>query len=261
MWSTQTGAVLTKDPDVARLTGLRDQHPCGDPAKSRRAFHAARGGGCHRLPRVDGKRRLTHAHRHVSGWTLHDRWLPPVRHAGPVADLNSWIRRVRTSVESVMRGFEERFGYPPDDNLVVAASRPGGAVILRELGGRVPSGVVGFFDAVEEISLPDVWNGYFLGPVDRVVGAYADESPRFITVEGDVVEVLTIGSDGGGALYCVCMEEPAPVFRLDQASIRGGVATAPPGFTRQIAPDFSGFLEALARVSSRASKVGSSRPF
>jgi len=160
-----------------------------------------------------------------------------------------------------MRGFEERFGYPPGDNLVVAASRPGGAVILRELGGRVPSGVVGFFDAVEEISLPDVWNGYFLGPVDRVVGAYADESPRFITVEGDVVEVLTIGSDGGGALYCVCMEEPAPVFRLDQASIRGGVATAPPGFTRQIAPDFSGFLEALARAVESSEQGREQPPF
>jgi len=118
--------------------------------------------------------------------------------------------------------------------------------------------VVEFFDAVEEVSLPDVWNGYFLGPVDRVIRAYADESPRFITVEAELLEVLTVGSDGGGALFCVSLEEPAPTFRLDEASIRDGVAAAPPGFVRQLAPDFPGFLDAIAAAIE--SGIGAAQP-
>ena len=176
-----------------------------------------------------------------------------------MTDLDSWIRRLQSSVDDLLHEFENRRGYPPDENLVVAASRPAGAVIAHELDGRVPSAVVEFFDAVEEVSLPDVWNGYFLGPVDRVIDAYVDASPRFITVDGEVLEVLTVGSDGGGALYCVCLNEPAPVFRLDQASIQGGVATTPPGFVRQLAPDFPGFLDALA-VAVESSAQGREPP-
>lgn len=172
--------------------------------------------------------------------------LARVRDACAVADLNSWIQRVRVNVESLMQGFEERFGYAPSDNLVIAGGDRNSAALQHQVGGRVPVAIVEFFDAVEAVSLPDVWNGYFLGPVDRVVSAYVDEGPRSITVEGELQAVLLIGSDGGGALYCASMEEPAPVFRLDQVSIRDGVATTPPGFTRRLAPDFPGFLEAFA---------------
>ena len=101
----------------------------------------------------------------------------------------------------------------------MAASRPAGAVIADELDGRVPSAVVEFFDVVEEVSLPDVWNGYFLGPVDRVIDAYVDASPRFITVDGEVLEVLTVGSDGGGG---------GALLRLFERTCAG--VSAGPGF-------------------------------
>jgi hypothetical protein len=145
-----------------------------------------------------------------------------------------------------MRRFEGALGHPPGENQVALARRPGGTVLVGAIGHGVPTGIAEFFDVVEEVSLPDVWNGYFVGPVDRVISAYESESPRSITVDGGVHEVLVIGSDGGSALYCSAMREPGPVFRLDQVSIRHGIGTTPPGFTRELAPDFPGFLDALA---------------
>jgi hypothetical protein len=178
-----------------------------------------------------------------------------------MSDLTSWILRLRASVESLMDGFEERFGYPPDANIVVAARHPGGTAMRTSLDGRVqaPSAVIDFFDAIEEVSLPDVWNGYFLGPADRVVAAHIEESPRWITVGSELQEVLLIGSDGGGALYCASVEEPAPVFRVDEASIRHGVATGALAHVRPLASDFPAFLDALA-VAVETSAQGRERP-
>ncbi|WAL68729.1 hypothetical protein ORV05_13425 [Amycolatopsis cynarae] len=38
--------------------------------------------------------------------------------------------------------------------------------MTEEFGNRVPGEVLAFFRAVEQISLPDLWNGYFIGPAD-----------------------------------------------------------------------------------------------
>lgn len=126
------------------------------------------------------------------------------RDAGLVPDLTCWIHRVRSSVQVALQDFEQRFGYPPDHNVLMDAATRGGSAMAEALRSRVsvPSAVVEFFDLVEELSLPDVWNGYFLGPASRVTATYVDESPRWLAAsDGSVREVLVIGSDGGGALY------------------------------------------------------------
>jgi len=172
-----------------------------------------------------------------------------------VADLTPWTRRLTTSVESLLDGFEGRFGYPPDANVVVAAPRPSGTLMHTSLEGRVqvPSVIVDFFDAIEEVSLPDVWNGYFLGPADRVVAAHIEESPRWITIGSELQEVLLVGSDGGGALYCASIAEPAPVFRVEEPFIRDGVATGLSGQVQLLGSSFTAFLDALAdAVETRA---------
>lgn len=185
------------------------------------------------------------------------------RHACRVADLTPWTGRLRASVTGLMDGFEGRFGYLPDANLVVAARHPGGTIMRTRLEGRVqvPSAIVDFFDAIEEVSLPDVWNGYFLGPADRVVAAHAEESARWITIESELQEVLLIGSDGGGALYCASVAEPAPVFRVEEPSIRHGVATGLSGDVRPLASSFPAFLEALADAVEASAQGRETPPF
>ena len=100
---------------------------------------------------------------------------------------------------------------------------------------------------VDEVSLPDVWNGYFLGPAERIVRAQSDpSSPRVVTWNGEPKEVLVVGSDGGGALYCVVKAEAGPVLRLHEVAVSEGLAVTPPGEIQQLAADFPDFLEELA---------------
>jgi hypothetical protein len=166
-----------------------------------------------------------------------------------VTDLQTWLARTRASVDVVLARFGERHGYQPDSNVILSAHESGGVELAMALAGRtsVPSAVIAFFDSVAEVSLPDVWNGYFLGPAESVVAAHMAQEPRWVHTGSDVVEVLVVGSDGGGALYCVSAAEPAPVFRLVEPSIVDGIATAPSvGMVRQVASDFSAFVDALA---------------
>jgi hypothetical protein len=55
-----------------------------------------------------------------------------------------------------------------------------------------------------------------------------------------------VGSDGGGALYCVLRAEPGTVLRLREVSVSEGLAVAPPGGVVELAPDFGEFLHRLA---------------
>lgn len=118
-------------------------------------------------------------------------------------DLVAWSDRVRRSSEQFLERFEERYGYPPDVNVVVTGTGQGGSKLSLELGPdiQVPPSIVEFFNVVEEVSLPNVRNGYFLGPATSVAAKHAEKYPRWLELGGRRVEILTIGSDGGGALY------------------------------------------------------------
>lgn len=45
-----------------------------------------------------------------------------VCHADGVYDARSWSLRVQASLDQLLPHFEDRFGLPPDDNVIVAAS-------------------------------------------------------------------------------------------------------------------------------------------
>jgi hypothetical protein len=165
-----------------------------------------------------------------------------------VIDLAAWSDRVRRSSEQLLERFEERYGYPPDVNVVVTGTGQGGSKLSLELGPdtQVPPSIVEFFNVVEEVSLPDVRNGYFLGPATSVAAKHAD-TPRWLELGGRRVEILVIGSDGGGALYVVGVDEDSAVFRIEEATIESGVLC--PATERQVqslAATFSAFLELFA---------------
>jgi hypothetical protein len=111
-------------------------------------------------------------------------------------------------------GFEERFGYPPDENGVVFARSPAGGACGA------------LHDVVREVSLPDVGNGYFIHP--RAHDA---------RLTGFVEEPVTVfGSDGGGALFAVSGAGKG-VYRFTGASTvpeeyavrENGIAVVAPG--------------------------------
>lgn len=164
-------------------------------------------------------------------------------------DLDGWVERVTRSTTSLLEHFEERFGYPPDSNVVVTKSRTGRVGLDGEGHGDadvLPVAVSEFFDLVEEVSLPDVWNGYFLGPVSRVIASYTGSAPRWLTVRGQRMEIVVIGSDGGGALFVVGVEDGS-VMRVEGGAMNDGVlGVARDDQVRHLAPSFAGFLELFA---------------
>ncbi|MBC9819698.1 hypothetical protein [Terrabacter sp. MAHUQ-38] len=172
-----------------------------------------------------------------------------VGHAERVTDLDAWVDRVRHSTSQLLEGFEERLGYPPDRNVVITAPGRDGSRLSGQLkhDAVAPPSVLEFFDAIEEVSLPDVWNGYFLGPVSRLIATHAERAPRWLMLDGRQVEILVIGSDGGGALYVVGTDEDGAVFRVEEGAVTDGVLrAATEDQIRRLSTTFAGFLELWA---------------
>jgi hypothetical protein len=93
-----------------------------------------------------------------------------------------------------------------------------------------------------------------------VAAKHADKCPQWLELGGRRVEILVIGSDGGGALYVVGVDEDSPVFRIEEAAIESGVLC--PTTERQVqrlAADFSAFLE-LFDSSLESYAVGKTTP-
>jgi hypothetical protein len=158
-------------------------------------------------------------------------------------DLPAWCRRIDDATKRHLAGFEERFGYPPDRNEVVRAEE---AVKTQGDGSppTLPSDIAAFFGSVFEVHLPDVWNGYFLGPLARTIRAHSSREPRWLRNTDADIEVFIVGSDGGGALYAVEAGPRSRVHLLRDSPIVSGVAI--PGRTEVLGESFDGFLEALA---------------
>lgn len=132
-------------------------------------------------------------------------------------------------------GFEERNGYAPDINEI--RTHDAGPA---EAG--LPAQARAFFDVVEELSWPDVWNGYFLGPAGDVVRRYRNDDPGAVMVGTDRHRALAIGSDGGGSYFVIDVHGGGVVLHVLEPFVRDGVIH---GDARVVAADLDGFLESL----------------
>jgi hypothetical protein len=142
---------------------------------------------------------------------------------------------MRVEVARLLDGFEARFGYAPDSNEVrehLEVIRP----------SNMPSGVSAFFGTVDEVSLPDAWNGYFLGPAEEVIRRFERRDPGRVALELEAHRIIAIGSDGSGSYYAVDLDADGAVIRVSEATVAHGVLR---GVVRNVPPDLDAFLEAL----------------
>lgn len=163
-------------------------------------------------------------------------------------DVPAWAHRVRAEVDRFLDGFEERLGYQPDANGVKLSADevdPG----IVELPGDVRT----FFSSVDEVSLPDVWNGYFLGPADITVRSFVEGDPRAVMVGTDEHRAIQIGSDGGGSYYVVDLDSGGSVLRVSEAVLDAGVLR---GVVEHVGSDLNDFLEGLCDNISVARRGG-----
>jgi hypothetical protein len=137
-------------------------------------------------------------------------------------------------------------GSPPGDNSVTVAATDLGT-LTAEFGDHLPSDVTEFFSAFTEVSLPDLWNAYFIGPASWSVAVRRAGEPRAVRINGSDVGVIIVASNGGGTLYGI------PVAG-------GAVLVLPPGgidergvyeseFARPVAGSFGEFVERLVSAA------------
>ncbi|MEU9019800.1 hypothetical protein [Actinomadura sp. NPDC048394] len=149
--------------------------------------------------------------------------------------------------------FEQRFGYPPGDNHVVLARDATGAAALQAaFPGKVPPDVAAFFTAVSEVSLPDVWNAYFIGPVSWTIELHKASEPRYVRFEDADREVMILASNVGGDMFGLLVAPEGSMLAIPAAGIENGVHRADtagaPGY-RPIADTFGQFLQRLAQAA------------
>lgn len=166
-------------------------------------------------------------------------------------DLTTWISRTRTELARFTASFEDNYGYEPDDQDVIEASDSDTDL------SSLPPDVASLFGRISEISWPDVWNGYFVGPAAEMIKRKHENEPGSIAIGSDVHDAMQIGSDGGGAYFVFDIDAGGTVLRVSDATVDNGILH---GTVTQLAPNLDGFLEALT-TNLEAVNRGQRPPF
>jgi hypothetical protein len=115
--------------------------------------------------------------------------------------LRGWCEQADSALAKLMASFQARFGFEPGSNKVVLASEESHQATdaLVELT-PIPSDLTTMYWVIDEVSLPDVENGYFVLPASLV----ADHFREYGAVQIDGEEpALVFASDGGGHLFAL----------------------------------------------------------
>ncbi|MGK5683735.1 hypothetical protein [Actinoplanes sp. URMC 104] len=154
--------------------------------------------------------------------------------------LRGWIEETVASAARLMQTFEQRHGFPPGDNVVVAGT-DGRAAELSAAGA--PAELVEFYRHVRAVVLPDVENGWFIHPAEQVLDGIREVQPTELTgaVRDDIVVFAT---DGGGALYAMNRAGDR-VYRLAGGALPGSTYDADESDVTVVAHDLWGFLETV----------------
>jgi hypothetical protein len=126
-----------------------------------------------------------------------------------------------------MSNFEAKYGFEPSDHLLIRVPTQAREEVLAALSeAGLPAELVTLYSVVEEVSLPDVENGFFIHTPDTVVDAVRCGQPT--TVNGslggrptDGARIAVFGSDGGGGLFALYPSD-GRVYRLSGGSLIGG---------------------------------------
>jgi hypothetical protein len=158
--------------------------------------------------------------------------------------------RVDQLLREFMDTFRDRYGYDAGKN-VLEESRPGedASVLISELGEEDLRGdLLQFFRHFARLALPDVGNGYFVGPPTWMVSIWKASEPRGIEDVDGVRELVAIGSDGGGGIFATLRAKDSPIYLLPPARICDGMYIPFGGArlgTLEVADSFEGFLGEL----------------
>jgi len=156
-----------------------------------------------------------------------------------------WKTAVRAQLTQLGAVFEQRFGYPLDEdsNFVSDADQETLAGVSE---AAFPPALAEFYAEVGEVSLPDINNGYFIHPADRLLVAADWGLPVRVDV-GEIGDVATFGSDGGGGFFCASRRSGV-IYHLPPGELVDGVYSGGLGGTRVVGENLESFLRRLLVV-------------
>jgi hypothetical protein len=157
-------------------------------------------------------------------------------------DVEAWRSAARDAVKVLLAGFEQQFGYPPDDHVV---GGPSGDDVLStaQRAGTVPEELLEFYRQVSAVELPDVHIGFFIHRLSQVLDNERNGTPVSAPTLTDS-GIVVFGSDGGGALFALEVSG-SPVYLLPTGAVRDGVYVGGLESPRIVAEDLPEFLDWL----------------
>jgi hypothetical protein len=157
--------------------------------------------------------------------------------------LSAWRDGLNAALESFLTTFASTYGYPPDNNQIVGAIGDA-STADGQLGGHpaVPSAMADFYAVIEQVTLPDIGNGYFIHSARHMLDELMHDGPVHL---GESIGVV-FGSDGGGILFAISTD--ATIYRSHAASRDSGFEV--------IATDLRGFLDQLHQAVIRFIQTG-----
>jgi hypothetical protein len=138
-----------------------------------------------------------------------------------------------------------KLGYPQGDNRILSPLKDDS--ILKELldvtGMTTNSDLADFYTRCNGLSMPDIQNGYFIHPIERVLAGFKGRDPNKAAIDGNISPILIFGSDGGGGLMALRLPN-AGIYHLSVGTVRNRIFRYS-ARQIQLGADFTAFLMRL----------------
>jgi hypothetical protein len=159
-------------------------------------------------------------------------------------DWESWQTEIEEQIRK-LQGLETTFSYEKN-YLLPAKSSVSIRQFKQQIGYTLPDDFVEFYQRFDEVSLPDVWNSYFVSSLEQILRFPTPNQLQSPEYNG---RMLIFGSDAGGNSFCIffgaetqpILYLPATVWEDDLCiyQVVGGKYLSP----KWLAQNFSAFLQ------------------
>ena len=82
--------------------------------------------------------------------------------------LAEWRVSMTANVAQLLETFQSRFGFEPGVNELGPPTAKQTLASLQAIAPRPATDLVDFYRCIGHVSLPDIGNGYFIHPADRI---------------------------------------------------------------------------------------------
>lgn len=132
--------------------------------------------------------------------------------------------------------------HEPARNLIrPPMAAPESSALMQKLSIDALPEVRDFYRLCNGLSLPDVYNGYFVHGLDEIERSLQQGAPTTLAGQ-DHTRLLPIGSDGGGALFAVNLDHHTEILYLPPAYIVASTYHGEATEVRVLAQTFTAFL-------------------